>query len=292
MSDFVRTFSKFFADTLTPSQRDEIDRALSEVQNLKEITSLETSVKLLTRKVNQGLPIPQVFVQTAVRGGSITWTALPDQRINFYEVEVSDNIIFSNFETFPTFGTRIEIDGITQTKFVRVRGVRTDGTTTPYSDTAILAPNLFEIRDHIDEGFYIAITGTDPVIVAGGEDTDMEYQPTNNVSQSKVWGFITTYADPAVGLLGLDQIYADVVVKKIDEFGSLISEKIEWRVTMGEFFNSHSIGPFTVTHPGLNETLQIRLEVTDKTTLADGTSRSGDRTFVEWAYLAALEIGI
>lgn len=291
MADFIGTFAKFFTN-LTHSQRFEIERAFADAENSKEITNLETSVRLLKRKVDQRLPIPQPVAREIIRGAEIEWDALPDQRVTFYEVDVSTDNLFSTFETFPTYGTLIVVDGLLQTKFVRVRGVRRDGTTTPYSETLTIAPTLFGVTSHTDESFYVDITGTDPNVVLGGSGSDLDYTPINENGNSKLWGSISTYADPAVGLFGLDRIFADLVVKKKDSLGLTISEEIIWRVTMGEFFNTHSIGPFIISHPELGNNVEVRLEVTDNTTLADGSSRSGDRTQVVYCHLSILELGV
>jgi len=290
-NDWVGTFAKFFTH-LTDNQRFQLDRALGDVQNSKEITNLESSIKLLRRKPDQQLPIPQPTARIVVRGAVIEWPNLLDQRISFYEVEVSENQNFATFDTFPTFGTVTVIDGLTQTKFIRVRGVRRDGTCTPYSETLPIAPRLFGLNSHETEGFYILIVGDEPNIILGGEGTDLDYIPINETGNSVCWGFISMYADPAVGLFGLDHIFADVVVKKLDDDGDLISEDIIWRVTMGEFFNSQNIGPFTIDHPPLGSSMQIRLEVTDKTTKADGTTRTEDSSTVYWCHLSCIELGV
>jgi hypothetical protein len=290
-NEFIGTFAKFFTN-LTKTQRFELERALSEAQNSKEITSLESSIRLLRRKVDQSLPIPQPVVREIIRGAVIEWEPLTDQRINFYEVDVSSSNIFATFDTFPTFGILTVLDGLTETKFVRVRGVRRDGTTTPYSQTVPVVPTLFGIESHTDEAFYVGITGTEPNTVVGGPGTDLEYTPINPNGNSKVWGFVSTYGDPAIGLFGLQKIVANVVVRVVDDEGFEISETIEWKVSIGEFYNSHGIGPFTVSHPELNQKLQIRLEVRDETTLADGTARTADSTEVLWAHLNAIELGI
>ena len=290
-TDFLRTFAKHFTN-LTLSQRQDMERALAEVQNSKEITSLETSLSLLRRKVDQNLPIPQLTTKPTIRGAIIEWPALADQRINFYEINVSNQSNFSSFDTFTTFGITIELDGLTQTNFVRVRGVRRDGTTTPFSETIPIIPNLFDITAHTAEGFYISITGTDVQTVLGGANTSLAYTPINPNGNSMVWGFISMYSDPAVGMFGIDQIEATIVVKVIGEDGSNLGEGIEWRGTFGEFWESQSIGPFVLSHPELGQKLEVRLEVQDETSLADGSARAADRTEVFWAHINILELGI
>lgn len=290
-SNFIGTFASFFTN-LNKFQRQELERAFSDAQNLKEFTNLESSVRLLKRKVDQRLPIPQPTTRPVVRGAIIEWPPLPDQRITFYEVDVSSTNRFAEFETFPTYGLLIVVDGLLETKFIRVRGVRRDGTTTPYSGTIVVSPRLFEFTSHTDSAFYIDITGTDPVIVAGGSGSDLEYAPINEDGGSKVWGHISVYADPAIAMFGLDHIFADTVLEITDEDGNFVSEEIQWRNTFGEFFNSQGIGPFTVDHPELGSTIQLRVEVTDKTTKLDGSARSTDSTQVVEVHLNSIELGV
>lgn len=290
-TDFLRQFTKFFTN-LTPSQEKEFERALLEIQDDKELTSLETSLSLLKRKVDQRLPIPQLTVSPTVRGGIVEWDPLPDQRISLYEIDVSTESNFSSFDTFTTFGVSTVIDGLTNSVFVRVRGVRRDGTTTPYSDSIIIAPTLFDITSHTAECFYIIITGTDPNTVMGGLGSTLDYTPINPNGNSMVWGQVSAYADPVIGLYGLDHITAQVIVRIKESDDTILSESTYWSETLGEFFNTLAIGPFTVPHPELDQKLEVRLEVRDKTTLADGSARSGDRTEVFWGHLNILEIGI
>lgn len=291
-TNFLRQFAKKFTN-LTHNQQQEFERALVEMQDSKELSSLETSLSLLKRKVDQRLPIPSLTVRPTIRGGVIEWDALPDQRINFYEVDVSTQQNFSSFDTFPTFGITTVLNGLTATTFVRVRGVRRDGTTTPYSEIVGITPALFDITSHTDEAFYVPIEGTSAVTVLGGPGTDLTYTPINENGNSMVWGFISAYADPAVGMFGLDHITASVVVRVIDTDGvTEVAEGTEWKVTFGEYNNSHAIGPFVLAHPELDQSLEVRLDVQDTTTLADGSARADDRTEVWWAHLNILELGI
>ncbi len=290
MANPIRGFAKFFTN-LSKEQEKELERVLLDLQNSKETTSLETSLTQLKRKVNQGLPIPQLTVRPTPRGASIEWEPLSDQRMSFYEVEIGDNARFSTFTTVPTYGNISVVDGLTATKFVRVRGVRRDGTTSPFSDIAEINPTLFDVQTHTDEAFYIKIVGTDPNTVLGGAGTDLSYQVINPDGNSMVWGFISVYGDPAVGMFGSDEIVASVNVKVINEFGATKSDKIFWQNTISEYFQSEAIGPFVVAHPELNSTLQIRLDITDSTTQQDGSVRFYDVTEMFWGHLQAFEIG-
>ncbi len=287
--EFLRGFSKFFTN-LTPSQRQEIDRALADLQNSKEMTSLDTSIKLLKRKPDQVLPIPQITTIPTVRGAIIEWDALPDQRINFYEAEVSAFSNFASFTTIPTFGIQVVIDGLTTTKFVRVRGVRRDGTTTPFSNQIAITPSLFEINSHTLEAFYVSITGTSDNVVLGGTGTDLAYTPANPDGNSMVWGFITAYADPVCAMEGDQPVQASVVVTTTQANGDVTDDEV-LRLTFGEFYNCQNIGPFVVAHPDAGGTIAIRVQMIDVSTTESGGLRARDSTYVNWCHMNVLELG-
>lgn len=284
IGDHVRNFSKFFTN-LTPGQREEFERAMGDLNNSQELTSLSSSLELLRRKPDQRLPIPQVTTTTTIRGSILEWEPLDDQRINFYEVDIADNNIFSSFTTVSSFGLSTVIDGLTGTKYARVRGVRRDGTTTPYSDTIEINPNLYEVREHTVESFYIPILTANENLVLGGAGTDMEYEPINPDGNSMVWGFIAIYADSVIGVNGDDSITIKLVSSVFDDDGAEVgTETTQWENTPAEYFNSISIGPVAVAHPELNQTLRISLVVQD--------SSGNNNTHIEWCHMSSFELGI
>jgi hypothetical protein len=285
----IKGFSRFFTN-LTAQQRQEIDRVLADLQNSKELTSLDTSIRLLKRKVDQRLPIPQLTVVTAVRGATVDWEPLPDQRINFYEADISSLSNFASFTTVPTYGIQVVIDGLKGTKYVRVRGVRRDGTTTPYSETAIISPQAFSITSHTAEAFYIPLVGTVEHTLLGGPGTDLAYTPINPDGNSMVWGFITAYADPASAMFGDSPVQASIMVKTTTAAGTVTDEEA-LRVSFGEYFNSQNIGPFIVEHPDLGGTIEIRMVASDISVKEDLSPRTQDSTEIMWCHLNVLEVG-
>ena len=226
-----------------------------------------------------------------MRGAIVEWAALPDQRINFYEVDIASVSNFASFNTVTTFGLNVVIDGLTASRFVRVRGVRRDGTTTPYSDPITVSPNLFDIQSHVAENFYIRLEGTTTTTILGGASSSLEYVPINPDGNSMVWGFLTGYGDPAVAMFGAGKITASVFVKILDVQGNEVSDTEEVRVSFGEHFNSLNIGPFHIEHPLLGYTVQVRLVAKDLTVTQSGGVRAEDATEITWAHLNILEIG-
>jgi hypothetical protein len=289
--EFLGSFAKFFTN-LTISQRQELDRAFNDMQNSKELTSLDESLRNLRRKPDQGLPIPQLSVSTSLKGGLVTWPALTDQRINYYEAQVSTFSNFSVFTTITTFGLDIALEGLESEKYVKVRGVRRDGTTSPWSDVAVISPQLFEVRSHTAEAFYVRLETSTVHEIIGGQGSDLEFTPTNPEGTSMVWGFITGYADPAVAMFGDGAIQARVMVSVIDSNGAVESDTEYQRLTFGEHYNSLNIGPFPVEHPELGKSLAIRIDAFDLTTTEAGGARSQDSTLIEWTHMNVLEVGI
>lgn len=289
--EFLSGFSKFFTN-LTPAQRQELDRAFSDIQNTKEMTSFDTSLQNLRRKPNQLLPIPQLTIANTLRGATVSWLALPDQRINFYEIDISTFSNFASKTLVTTFGLDVVLDGLLVTKYVRVRGVRRDGTTTPYSETAVVTPESFSIRAHVLESFYTYLSGTATNSILGGTGTTMEYTPINPDTNSMVWGFLTAYGDPGVAMKGQSEILIAVYVTKKDVLGNLISLEEVWRMTLGEHWNSLNIGPFVIGHPPLGGSITVEVYGSDMTTNEQGDPRTvGDNTLIDWCHLNILEVG-
>jgi hypothetical protein len=182
------------------------------------------------------------------------------------------------------------VDGLKGTRYVRVRGVRRDGTTTPYSETAIISPQAFSVTSHTAEAFYIPIIGTTEHTLVGGPGSDLAYTPINPDGNSMVWGFITAYADPASAMFGDSPVVASIMIKTTTVSGTVTDEEA-LRVTFGEYFNSQNIGPFIIEHPDLGGTIEIRMVASDVSTKEDLSPRLIDSTEIMWCHLNVLEVG-
>lgn len=278
----IRTFAKLFTN-LNPGQQREFERALNDYQNTQEITNLNASLEFLRRKPNQLLAVPQLVLKSTIRGAIISWDLLPDQRISAYEVEVSETANFASSFTLSTFGNSIVLDGLTGTTFVRVRGIRTDGTQGPRSDVGAIAPQLFSVKVRTDEVFYVAIPDVDTVTIIGGAGSVFEYQPINPDGFSMVWGFVSLYANPEVAITGTSGISMRLEAKVLPANTNVTI----WADTAADYFGSYQIGPAAVPHPPLNETLQLRLDVRDII-----PNNKFYVTTVLWAHMSALELGV
>ena len=281
----IEIFAKLFTN-LTRGQREELELAFKDLQDVVDTTSLSTSLDHLKRRPNQNLPVPSVTAISTVRGAILEWDPLPDQRVSFFEIDISDTNNFASFVTTTTLGLVAVVDGLTATKFARVRGVRRDETVTPYSDTVQISPEAFAVTTHTDEDFYIRIIGNDEVTVLGGIGSDIEYTPINPAGESMVWGQICMYTDPAVAMWGVDNVNVRVYARILDANGKVESDTEMWKTSCSEFFNTYSIGPFTVDHPELNKSIQLRVTVKDE------IPNTGDFCQVQWVSMNVFELGV
>lgn len=295
--DHVRQFAKFFTN-LNPGQQREFERVMNDIQGLNDSVNLNRSADLLKRNPTTALAIPDITVTVGVRGGIVTWPALQDQFISFYEVQVDETATFPSPETIQTFTNQAVVDGLSNSVFVRVRGVRLDGTATFFSETKTIQPKLFDIEIHVDEAFYININtspGTFKTVV-GGLGTGLDYTPINEDGNSMVWGFLTGYGDPNQAIVGTPSIAVQLTYKIKESDDTVVSQEVIWRNTFGSFFDSQSVGPVIVEHPTAGRKLEFRIEVEDNNVGYDAggnaTTRSGNYTTIHWAHISAMELGI
>jgi len=289
----VRTFAKFFTN-LTPDQQREFERALVSVQDSIDTTSLGVTIDLLERKPNQSLPIPVLTITRSIRGALISWAQLPDQRINFFEVQVTSTSNFAVASTVTTYGNQATISGITTTKYIRVRGVRKDGTTTPYSEIGSVTPRIFDVRIKFQETFYVSIpkSATPPTNCPFYPVGRIKFTPVDPDAQTMAIGFVTLFADPNVNVYGLDDIRIRLIARTINGFYVNGMPNVEdtatyWQSSCGEFFGSYSVGPIPIEHPTLGKTLEVELGV------QDGTQHTTNHpTKVHWAWLSTYEVGL
>jgi len=276
----IRTFAKLFRD-LSDSQRKEMERALSDLENSEEITNLSSTLEFLRRKQNFSMPVPQLVTNNTSKGAVISWEAIKDQRAGAYEVEVSTQANFSTSTKVMTFGTNVILEGLSATTYVRVRAVRTGGTTGPFSDTAVVTPFLFTIVSRTEEAFYFKLTNSTSFTVLGGSGSTFDYEPIRPGPEgfSMVFGFVNMYADPEVAIRGTP----DVTIKIIETTN--LGESIRWLSTASDHFGAYSIGPFCIQHPETGN-VEYRLEVQD--------SNPPNPFYVSeilWCHLNSVELG-
>jgi hypothetical protein len=124
-----------------------------------------------------------------------------------YEVQISDNNVFSDPDTFTVLDTFFAIDGLVATKYVRVRGVRYEGLTGNWSNTAaleptIVAPTVFTTTFYTEYNKFGESEQTEPDLERSvrysGEKAptfytifETSYTPTNNTGGMMVFGYVS-----------------------------------------------------------------------------------------------------
>jgi len=227
------------------------------------------------------MPVPQLETNNTSRGAVISWEAIRDQRAGAYEVEVSTTANFASSTKVMTFGTNVILEGLSATTFVRVRAVRTDGTTGPFSDTATLTPFLFSIIGRTDEVFYFRLTDSTPFTVLGGPGSTFDYDPIRPGPEgfSMVFGQVCMYGDPEIAIRGTP----DITIKIISTANAIETE--QWRSTVSDHAGTYSVGPFCIQHPETGN-IEYRLELQD--------SNPPNKFYINevlWGHLSSIELG-
>lgn len=277
----IRNFARHFTN-LTNSQRRELERALHDLENSEEITNLVSTLDFLRRKPNQNLAVPQITATAIVRGAVLEWAPLKDQRISAYEIEFSTSANFSSSTKTLTFGSNAIIEGLTDTTFVRIRGIRSDGTQGPFSDTVTIAPEIFSINARTEETFYYRLEDNATYTILGGSGSDFEYTPINAEGISMVWGTLHVYGNPEIEVHGIENF----TIKLISRVVETSTDTEQWRITCHGYDGIYHIGPVPIQHPEEQQTLQIRIDATDN-------SMTGEfyPSEVLYAHLNGLELG-
>lgn len=133
---------------LPAGQQDRLRAAFVDAEDLLTFHSQSQPEKQTKRKISGLVRQIDITAVSSILGGFVSWSRSDDPRIAFYELELSDNNVFSSVETYQVLDTFLSIDGITNRKFVRVRAVRLDGETGIWSDTASISPNTVAPRAH------------------------------------------------------------------------------------------------------------------------------------------------
>lgn len=280
--EHVRNFAKLFTN-LTDGQRREMERALAELDNQQEITNLVTSLEFIRRKPVQAVPIPEITSTPIVKGAILEWQSLADQRISIYEIHVSNDPNFANFTTTSTFGNSAVLEGLTLTTFVRVRGVRSDGSQGPFSETEVITPFVFSIKARTQETFYFPLLDNTEYTILGGGNTEFEYQPINEEGFSMTWGNLSVYGNPEIEVLG-EPGFIIRMISRVVETGATTEHA---RVTPTGYWGTYQLGPVCIPHPETQQTLQVSVIAQDVSMKA----RSFYPSIVLYGHLNSFELG-
>lgn len=133
----LRGISSLF-NHLGPALQAKLNSAFAEAEDLMDYHN-RSAVDQQDRRVLSGLvAAPVLTTSTNNRGLAVEWARLDDRRISFYEVQVSFSSNFANPDTYKIVDTALSVEGVGTTAYVRVRGVRFDGDTGAWSETATI----------------------------------------------------------------------------------------------------------------------------------------------------------
>ena len=130
----LRGIAKLF-NHLDPGVRSKLEAAFIEAENLIDIHNTSVVDQQTRRKISGLVDSPVVTVTTNSKGFDASWPRLDDQRISFYEVQMSTASNFADPTSFTVVETSLAVEGVGSTVYIRVRGVRWDGETGNWSET-------------------------------------------------------------------------------------------------------------------------------------------------------------
>ena len=191
---------------LAPEQKDRLESAFSDAESLLDFHSETVPERLQKRRISGLVKQIGVTIQSSVLGAFVSWSRLDDPKVALYEIQISDDDVFSGPETFTTVDTFFSVEGITTVKFIRVRGVRLDGETGIWSETAVAQPTVSAPEALSFEFYPNYIEGEDPTvqnerIFGGGLDSYGEQSFYTILSTSfysdrisggqSIWGYVS-----------------------------------------------------------------------------------------------------
>lgn len=280
---------------LPRTQKAQVESALVDVDNMSSFTSMLTSSDILARvpetfdlKIdvsgqNYGrTPVfsndifPWVFnaaTENIVYGGLVTWTRQDDPRIDRYEIQIANNTNFADAISVETKDFQYAFSGITTTKYVRVRGVRADGTMTNWSDTVSFTPKTTDLRvhsfpiDYVNFFTMLFMTTVTNILVTNyyshqTEGTHLVYTPVNGkgtsfVWASALWGIATALWNPLppyqIGRVELVQQMLNTDTNSIEEtslyvYPTYSYTSIDYAITLNAGVAPIGSGPFLIQH--------------------------------------------
>ncbi len=137
----LRGFIDLFKE-LDASTKNTLRSAFVDAEDLQNYFNRSVPERQTKRKISGRIDTITLSSESTLLGGFLKWNRLNDRRIAFYEVQISDNTVFSSYETYTILETFLTLENLTTTKFARVRGVTAAGLTGLFSNTATIRPRI------------------------------------------------------------------------------------------------------------------------------------------------------
>lgn len=267
---------------LDPQAKDTLRSAFVDAEDLQNYFSKSVPERQTRRKISGRIDTITVTVQSTLLGGFVKWNRLPDKRIAFYEIQVSDNNIFSSFETYTQVDTFLALENLRTTKFVRVRGVTASGLTGLFSATATIRPKISAPKVYSLDFYQRYGSGSDPslgkkLVYSGGNVFSGDAHPKfysifsdnfyldRDIGGAIIWGSVSSrlkqFADSGtvpwdrvrfkVNGIARSDIYSPHWTINYDEEDFHVNEKFYSRAMTfyGKGGFTSSFGPYAVTLP-------------------------------------------
>lgn len=130
----LRGIGKLFTH-LDPGVRAKLESAFTEAESLINYHNESVTGKQDKRVISSYVSAPTIVLTQNSRGFDITWGRLDDPHISFYEAQVSLTSNFADPSVYKLVETSLTVEGVGETVYIRVRGVRWDGATGNWSNT-------------------------------------------------------------------------------------------------------------------------------------------------------------
>lgn len=150
---------------LDPSAKNIVRSAFTDAEDLQNFFSRSVPERQTRRKISGRIDTITLEGQSTLLGGFLKWQRLPDKRIAFYEVQISDNNVFSSFETYTVLETFLSLENLRTVKFARVRGVTAAGLTGLFSNTVKIRPKVSAPKVYSLDFYQRYGTESDPSLV-------------------------------------------------------------------------------------------------------------------------------
>lgn len=137
----VRALTSLFRE-LDPQTKNILNSAFADAENLIDFHSESVPERQNRRRISGLIKTINLTGEGNLLGGFVKWERLDDPRISFYELEISDDSVFSNPDRLTSLDTFFSLENIRTVKFVRVRGVRPNGETGLWSNFVRISPHV------------------------------------------------------------------------------------------------------------------------------------------------------
>lgn len=136
---------------LDPATRDRLVSAFADAEDLIDFHQRGTAERQTRRRRTGRIQQITLVGESNLLGGFLSWNRVNDPRVQFYEVQLSNDSAFSNPQTIQVIESFLALENIRTVRFARVRAVTSRGDVGLFSNTVrlrpkISAPNAFSVQ--------------------------------------------------------------------------------------------------------------------------------------------------